>query len=167
MSEGTIAATFLIVFREALEASLIVGIIMTALARLSQQRYFPHVIWSSIAAIVGSIAAGFVLASATKSIQGSAEKMIEGLISLAACGVLTYMVFWMAAQARKIKSKIETRIEMAVTQDEYFVIIALPFLSVFREGAETVLFLKAIAIQNSGAVSFWGGVSGLALAVTI
>src|SRR3989338_4146942 len=80
MNEGTVAATFLIVFREALEASLIVGIIMTALARLNQQRYFPQVIGSSILAILVSVAAGFVLASSTQSVQGQAKKMIEGII---------------------------------------------------------------------------------------
>src|SRR3989338_7696561 len=100
MNEGTIAATFLIVFREALEASLIVGIVMTAMARLDQQHYFPHVIFSAVLALISSLVAGFLLMQATDAVQGKAGKMIEGLISLAACGVLTYMVFWMVSQAR-------------------------------------------------------------------
>lgn len=167
MNEGSIAATFLIVFREALEACLIVGIILTALTRLGQKRYFPHVFLSAASAIVVSIFAGFALASATESVQGKAQEMIEGLISIIACSVLTYMVFWMALQARKIKSDIEMRIEAAVTSGEFFAIVSLPFLSVLREGAETVLFLKAVAIQNSGTVSFLGGTFGLASAVLI
>lgn len=167
MNEGTITATFLIVFREALEACLIVGIILTALARLGQKKYFPHALLSAAAAIVISVIAGFAISSATESIQGKAQEMIEGLISVAACGVLTYMVFWMSTQSRKIKSDIEMKVETAVTSGEFFAIVSLPFLSVFREGAETVLFLKAVAIQNSGAVSFWGGVSGLGLAILL
>ena len=98
---------------------------------------------------------------------GDVEKIIEATISIAACGILTYMVFWMAQQARKIRSDLEVRVEQAVTSGEFFAIVLLPFLSVFREGAETVLFLKAVAIQNSGLVSFWGGVSGFALAAGI
>jgi len=91
VGEGAIAATFLIVFREALEASLIVGIILTALSRLNQSRYFPHVIISTLVAIVASVATGIALMSLAASAQGNAEKIIEGTISIVACGVLTYM----------------------------------------------------------------------------
>jgi len=167
MNEGTIAATFLIMFREALEASLIVGIILTALSRLGQKRYFPHVIGSVLVAIVASVFAGIGLMSLTESVQGNMEKAIEGIISIVACGVLTYMVFWMGRQARKIKSDLEVHVEEAVSRGEFLAIVSLPFLSVFREGAETVLFLKAVAIQNSGVVSFWGGASGLLVAVAL
>ena len=41
MSDGTFMATFVIVFRETLEAALIVGIILTVLARLRAMRYAP------------------------------------------------------------------------------------------------------------------------------
>jgi high-affinity iron transporter len=167
MNEGTVAATFVIMFREALEASLIVGIIMTALSRMGQSRYFPHVVGSAVAAIFVSILAGFGLMQLTESAQGNMEKVIEGIISIVACSVLTYMVFWMMKQSQKIKSDLEVRVESAVTKGEFFAIVSLPFLSVFREGAETVLYLKAVAIQSSGAVSFWGGFWGLFLAVAI
>lgn len=167
MNEASIAATFLIVFREALEASLIVGIIMTALARLNQYQYLTHVIASTVVAMVVSFFAGIILMSLTESVQGNVGKIIEGLISLAASSVLTYMVFWMAKQAQKIKSDLEVRVEEVVSRGEFIAIVSLPFLAVFREGAETVLFLKAVAIQNSGAISFGGGISGLALAVAL
>jgi len=167
VNEGSIAATFLIVFRETLEASLIVGIILTAISRLGQTRFFPHVIWSSVCAVFASLIAGMILMSLTESAKENVEKIIEATISIVACGILTYMVFWMAQQARKIRSDLEVRVEQAVTSGEFFAIVLLPFLSVFREGAETVLFLKAVAIQNSGLVSFWGGVSGFALAAGI
>ncbi|MBI4372760.1 MAG: FTR1 family iron permease [Candidatus Omnitrophica bacterium] len=167
MNGGSILATFLVVFRETLEASLIVGIILTALAKLNQRRFFPHVTASVVLAIMASVITGFVLATWTKSAQGNVQKMIEGSISLLACSVLTYMVFWMNAQARKMRSEMELRIEQAVTGGEYFAILTLPFLAVFREGAETVLFLKAVSIQNSGVVSLWGGLSGSLVAILL
>ncbi|MBI1977393.1 MAG: FTR1 family protein [Candidatus Omnitrophica bacterium] len=167
MSEGTIAATFLIVFRETLEASLIVAIILTALVRLNQKRYFSHVMWSSISAVVVSILVGTVLLGATDKLQGKFQTIIEGTISIAACVILTYMIFWMDRQGRYIKSELETQVEEAVTRGEFIAIVSLPFLSVFREGAETVLFLLAVASQNSGAVSLLGGSSGFLLAALI
>lgn len=166
MNEGMLLTTFLIVFREALEASLIVGIILTVLARMNQRRYFPHILTSSLAAILVSVMAGLILRSLTENVQGKMEELIEGGISLAACGVLTYMIFWMDRQARTIKSELETEVEHALSTKELFVIMSLPFLAIFREGAETVLFLNAVS-SSSGAVSFWGGVSGFVLAVSI
>ena len=167
MNEGSILATFLVVFRESLEAGLILGIILTVLFRLGQKRYVPHVLMSSLAGILTSIAAGLFILHVLSSAQGTVEKVIEGVISLAACGVLTYMIFWMDRQAKRIRPEIEMKVEAAVTQGELLTLMALPFLAIFREGAETVLFLSAIANQGSGAVSFWGGASGFAAAAVV
>ena len=167
MNEGTVASVFLIVFREALEASLIVGIIFTVLSKLKQRRYFPHVIWSSVFAIGVSVVAGLGLTLLTSQVRGTTAELIEGAISLIACGVLTYMIFWMNHQAKRIKSEIEVDIERAVTRGELFAIVSLPFLAVLREGAETVLYLYAVAHKGAGFASFVGGAIGLLLAVLI
>lgn len=167
MNEGAVTATFLIVFREALEASLVVGIIMTVLARLKQNRYFSLVIGSSLSAVLASFFIGLGLMMLTGKLRGRAEEMLEGIVALVACGVLTYMVFWMEAQARKIKPEIEIKVEQAVSRGQVIAIIALPFLAVIREGAETVLFLRAVASKNSLWVSLAGGASGLLLAVLV
>jgi len=165
--EASVVSTFFVVFREALEASLIVGIILTVLARLKAMRYVPHVTVSVLAAGGASLLVAWGMESLIGILGKDAEKILEGLISLLACVVLTYMVFWMDKQARRIRPEIETKLEDAVSKSELFAIITLPFIAVLREGFETVLFLKAVAIQSSGSVSFWGGISGFALAVLI
>ncbi len=167
MDTGSILTTFFIVFRETLEAGLIVGIILTLLAHMKQRRYFPHVLGSSLAAVLVSVLAGFALMSLTESAQGRMQELLEGGISFAACAVLTYMIFWMDRQARKIKSEIETQIEVAMSRGEYFVLMSLPFLAIFREGAETVLFLSAVASKDSQAVSWAGGSLGFLFASLI
>ncbi len=167
MSEPTIAATFLIVFRETLEAGLIVGIILAVLSRLRALRYAPYV-WGSTAAAIGvSACAGWVLSLSTQAAQGRWETIIEGVISLVACGVLTWMVFWMDRQAKRIRPELETRVETAVTRQELWAIILLPFLAVVREGAETALFLQAVSMQSHGSVSAIGGVLGGLFAVGV
>jgi len=167
MLEGSLITTFLIVFREALEASLIIGIILTVLGHLNQKKYFPHVAVSTFVAILVSLLAGKILMTLTETAQGSVEKLIEGGISLVACGVLTYMVFWMDRQAKKIKPEIQSQLEKAISGGELITIISLPFLAVFREGAETVLFLSALSAKNPDSVSLLGGILGLVLAVLI
>lgn len=167
MTDGNITATFVIVFREMLEAGLIVGIILTVLSKLRAMRYAPQV-WTSIGlAVLASALAGWALGLATQATQGRWEKIIEGLISLIACGVLTYMVFWMDRQAKRIRPEVAEHVESAVSRQDRYAMLALPFLAVFREGAETVLFLQAVAIQSGSAVSWVGGLAGGALAIAV
>ena len=164
---GVVFSTFLVVFREALEASLILGIILTVLSKLGAMRYVSHVIAGVVAALVLSLGLAAWLSSLTESAQEGATPVIEGGISLVACGILTYMFFWMEKQARHLKSDIETKMEVALSARDYFAIVSLPFFSVLREGAETALFLKAVSIQSGGSVSWIGGLTGCALAVII
>ena len=167
MNEGSLAATFLIVFRETLEASLIVGIICAVLYRLGQSRFLPHVFASSFAGVLASLVGGFFLFSLAQSVRGRAEEILEGVISIAACAVLTHMIFWMDRQAKQIKPELEAKVEQAVTKEEMLTIVALPFIAVFREGAETVLFLSAISMQSSSSISLGMGSFGFLLAVLI
>jgi len=166
---AAIFATFIIVFRETLEAGLIVGIILTVLDRLRALRHARHV-WTGVAvAVAASVVAWWLLTTAAHSAQGQWQQAIEGVISLVACGVLTYMVFWMDRQARSIRPHIEHEVEIAVSRKTLLAMFMLSFVAVFREGAETALFLQAVAIQNSGIISLSGGLlgGGLALAVTV
>ncbi len=167
MSDASVFSTFLVVFREALEASLIVGIIMTVLSRLNASRYVTPVLVSTFLSVALSVLVGFITLSFFSQVKGDVKTWIEASVSVLACGVLTYMVVWMDAQAKKIRSDIETKMEAALSKQDVFFILAMPFLAVFREGAETVLFLAAIANKNSGSISFMGGASGLVVGVLI
>ncbi|HXV19321.1 MAG TPA: FTR1 family protein [Candidatus Omnitrophota bacterium] len=168
MNEGAVFATFVVVFREALEAGLIIGIILTVLARQkAHHHYFSTIIASSAAALVLSFVAGNWIAGLADSAQDAAKVIIEGSISLIASAVLTYMFFWMERQARHLKSEIQSKVEVALSKRDYIAMVALPFFAVFREGAETVLFLKAVAIQSGGNVSWQGGLTGLLAASAI
>ena len=55
--ETTWSATFLIVFREALEAGIVIGIIFTVLNRLGADRYYAYVTASIVAAVIVSLGA--------------------------------------------------------------------------------------------------------------
>jgi high-affinity iron transporter len=164
---GVVFSTFVVVFREALEASLILGIIVTVLSKLGAMRYISHVLVGVAAALGLSLGLAQWLSSLTELAQEDMAPVIEGVISLVASGILTYMFFWMEKQARYLKSDIEIKMEIALSARDYLAIVSLPFFSVLREGAETVLFLKAVSIQSGGAVSWAGGVTGCTLAITI
>jgi high-affinity iron transporter len=126
-----------------------------------------HIFASTALAILASIGAAWGIELLTSSVRGQYVKIVEGAVSLLACGVLTYMILWMAKQSRRIKSDIESKLTEAVSGKDLFVMISLPFISVFREGVETVLFLKAISLQTSEAVSWVGGISGFGLSAFV
>jgi len=165
--QTSIASTFLIVFREALEAGLIIGIILTVLARLNAKRYFAHVYVSVGLAAAASYFAAVALEQLTSSARGGWEKLIEGGVSLVACAIVTYMVFWMHGQAKNLKTSIESTYKQAVPMNDLAAMVVLPFVAVFREGVETVLFLKAVSLQSGEAVSIAGGIAGFALAFAV
>lgn len=160
-------ATFLVVFRETLEASLIVGTILTILVRLHSLKYRSPVLAGVAVALGLSFAIGLGLHEVTEKIQGVLEKWMEAMISLSATSILTFLVFWMDRQAQRIRPKIEERVERAVSRGEYLTMIFLPFFAVLREGMETVLFLHAVAIQHAHRISVLGSAMGLTGALAV
>ena len=73
----SIFPVFLVVFREALEAGLIIGIILTAVARIGQKHLIPAILGSVVAAVGVSVLAGFGIMSLADSAQGDWGKIID------------------------------------------------------------------------------------------
>lgn len=159
--------TFVVVFREALEASLIIGIILTVLSRLGARRYYSHIFASTALALITSFMIGNTIASMADQAQGNIQAALEGFISILACAVLTYVFFWMGSQARRMKSDLEIKVETALSKKDDWAMMSLAFFSVVREGFETVLFLKAVSIQSGSSASWVGGLTGIGLAAAI
>src|SRR5881628_1788763 len=93
---------FLLTFREGLEAALIVGIIAAYLAKVGSANLNRYVLTGSLSAIVVSLGLGVgVYLWAGTLHEGSWEPAaFEGVSSLTAVAVLTYMIFWMAKNSR-------------------------------------------------------------------
>ena len=87
---------FIIMFREGLEASLIVGIIYTLLVKQELNREIRQ-LWLGVgAAIVASIITGFALVQVKSSIgNASIEALFEGSAMSITAGLSWYMIFWL------------------------------------------------------------------------
>ncbi|NJE00931.1 FTR1 family protein [Thermococcus sp. JdF3] len=134
---------FLITFREALEAAIIVAIIIAYLRRTNRANQIRDV-WIGTALSVGvSVLLG---AGILKFYGGLAEKeLFEGVASYLAVIVLTSMIYWMATKGKDIRVEIESRVRRSISP---FALIGFTFIVVFREGLETVLFLTPFMTQN-------------------
>ncbi|MCW3988003.1 MAG: FTR1 family protein [Candidatus Bathyarchaeota archaeon] len=153
-------ASFLIAFRESLEAALIVSVILAYLGKIGRKDLQRYLYLGTGLAIVVSLGIGWGVITFYGSLSKNAERIFEGFASITATMVLTYMIFWMSRNARKIKSELQEKIDVAVTTGYLFGITALAFVAVFREGLETVLFLTALAIADPLA-TFGGTILGI------
>jgi high-affinity iron transporter len=144
----TLFPSLLITFREALEAALIVTIMVTYLRKIGKQELNKYSYLGAGSAIVVSLLVGVGLQTLYGGLGDTAGQLFEGVASLTAVVVLTSMIFWMTKHSKGIKGELEGKIEQAVTQDELYGIAALSFIAVAREGLETVLFLSATFIQD-------------------
>ncbi|MCX9085556.1 MAG: FTR1 family protein [Candidatus Methanoperedens sp.] len=159
-------ASFLITFREALEAALIIGIIAAYVAKLGRKDLNRYINMGIISALIASIAVAFIFKAVYGELEGTAEQLFEGAAALTAAIILTYMILWMANNSKKIKGEVQEKIDISISKGQMLGIAALSFVAVFREGVETVLFLGTLAIQ-SPVDTIAGFIIGLAIVIAL
>lgn len=159
---SSLAPSLLITFREALEAALIVAIIASYLKKIGKQSFNKYLYQGVLAAIAVSAILGLAIFTIFGELTGASAEIFEGVASLTAMVVLTYMILWMAKHAQNIKADLEQKVDVAVTTGQLVGIVTLSFVAVFREGLETVLFLTTLA-----AIDPFGAAFGVVLASLI
>jgi len=158
---------FLIMFREGIEASLIVGIIAGYLAQTGRQRYLGAVWAGIIAAAVLCLALGIALDKASAEFPQKQQELFESIVAFIAVGVLTSMVFWMKSAARSIKAQLHDQIDASLetSRGGAIALVLMAFFAVGREGLESVFFLLATFEQSTGIGVPLGAILGLVAAV--
>lgn len=108
-------------------------------------------VWIGIwAAVVVAAIGGLVVFSTLRNYAGSTlQTEIEGITYFVACGVLTYMTFWMKRQGQNLKEDLHAKMDAAITVGSMFAVAFIAFITVGREGLETVVFMIAIAFQTN------------------
>ncbi len=157
-------ATAIIVFREVLEAALIVGIVMAASrGALGRGRW---VSGGVAAGIVGALLVAIFAAAIASAAQGMGQELFDAAILLTAVGMLGWHNVWMSRHGRELAGN-ATQLGKDVrsgTRPLWALAFAVA-LAVLREGSETVLFLYGIALAGQGAALAMviGGAIGLTL----
>jgi high-affinity iron transporter len=159
-------ATAIIVFREVLEAALIVGIVMAA-SRSAAQRGF----WIGCG-IVGGVLGAIVVAAAAGTIatmaEGMGQELFDAAILFTAVLMLGWHNVWMARHGRDLaRSATQLGHDVRSGAQPLWALAFAVGLAVLREGSETVLFLYGIALAGEGGASslVFGGTTGLVLGV--
>lgn len=158
-------AAGLITFREALEAILVVGIILTFLTK-TNQNFFKRFVWYGIGVgLFLSATLAFSLDAFYGGLEGSLEKYFEGALMFVTAGFLTWMILWVHRQ-KDVAEKMREKVAKHAKEGYGIGIVILVTSSIFREGTETVLYLKASSIAGvSGQMQ--GAILGIAAALLL
>jgi high-affinity iron transporter len=142
----------IILLREGLEAMLVI-VALLAFLKQSGNGHQTRWVWAGVAAgIALSLVIGIAIQAAFASVITPANReLIEGITSLVAAGMLIYMSYWMHSKSSTVawNRYIQQRSTAALATGSLTGIAALAFLSIFREGAETVLFYAGMAASIS------------------
>ena len=159
-------ANLFIALREGLEASLVVGILIAYVVRMNRRDAI-RPIWAGVGlAVALSLVIGIALAQIS-GLPDAVFELIAGSLSLIACALVTWMVFWMAKTARSMRGSLEAGIEKTLAGGALGLMV-IAFVSVGREGVETALFLWAAAqAAGQSALPLLGAVVGLAIAAAL
>jgi high-affinity iron transporter len=153
-----------VVLREGFEASLVLGIVLSFLNRTGRRDAFLPV-WIGAAAAVGiSIAVGVLLVLVGKELEGRSEMLWEGVTMLTAAALLTWMIFWMRRQSRRLRHDLEGQVARALAGGSALALALVAFVGVLREGVETALLVFGSFEGANVLLSSIGSAIGLAVA---
>jgi high-affinity iron transporter len=143
--------TLFIVWRESVEAILVIGILYAWLKNNDEARRGLPYLWGGVAAglgLAGLLAT--VMLTVQNQLSGEALEYFQVAMMLAAAALIVQMVLWMHRHGRTLKRNLESGMEQASRQADWWGIVALVAIAVGREGAETVVFLYGIGIEHQG-----------------
>jgi len=156
-------AALIIVFREVIEAGLIVGIVLAATTGVPGRER--AVTMGILAGVFGACLVAAFAGELAGLFQGSGQEIFNATILLLAVAMLTWHNVWMASHGRQMARELKAAGHQVKTGERTLAALSIVVgVAVLREGSEVVLFLYGIAAQGgtSAAGMIVGGGLGLA-----
>jgi high-affinity iron transporter len=151
----------LIVFREVVEAGLVVGIVLAATRGIAGRGW-----WVSLGIAAGVLGASIVAAFAgaiSNAFAGSGQELLNATVLIIAVISLTWHNVWMAEHGREIVAELrQVGADVSAGRRPLTALAVVVFVAVMREGSEIVLFLYGIVVAGTSTASLLlGGALGL------
>jgi high-affinity iron transporter len=151
----------IIVFREVVEAGLVIGIVLAATRGIQRRGW-----WVSLGVLTGVLGASVVAAFAgaiSDAFAGSGQELLNAGVLLIAVVSLTWHNVWMAEHGRELVAELrQVGSDVSAGLKPLTALAVVVFVAVMREGSEIVLFLYGIVVSGTSMASLLaGGVLGL------
>jgi len=166
MSTAFIQAA-IILLREGLEAMLVIAALAGYLKKAGSAHRVGALYGGALAAVGASIIAAWLFAVLN---SGEHSDILEGIIILFAAALMLYVSGWLMVKQdpRGWQDYLAHKADSALAQDTVWAVGALAFLAVFREGAETVLFINALATAEGGwSAGLFAGLAAATLGLVV
>ena len=157
-----------IVWRESVEALLVVGILHAWLKNggVDARRGLPY-LWAGVGiGVVAAIGLGAALLGFSEILSGDTQDYFQITMVLLAAILIVQMVYWMRKHGRTLKREMESSLKENLKSANWWGVTALAALAIAREGSETVIFLYGLGLgqHDSMAMMVLAAVIGFALA---
>lgn len=140
-------AALIIVFREVLEAGLIIGVVLAASRGVHGRN--SAVSLGVLSGIVGSIIVAMFASRISDAFDGRGQEIFVAAILLFAVVMLGWHVAWMAHHAREMTQQLrDLGKDVTAGRQSLFALGAAVAVAVMREGSEVVLFMTGIVMQG-------------------
>lgn len=139
-----IAQIIFVVWRESIEALLIIGILQAWLRHNGSASARLHLWGGVLAGGAGAVALSWLLTRFGESLPPEGHDIFQMALMLAAAGLVVQMVLWMRRRGRTLKRELETGLSGRLAEGRLWGIFALAMIAVMREGAEAAIFLQGI-----------------------
>jgi high-affinity iron transporter len=153
----------IIVFREAIEAGLIIGIVAAVTRGVAGSR--GHIAAGVAAGTLGAVIVAAFAERLSAAFAGSGQELFNAGVLMLAVVMLAWHNIWMSRHGRELAQELSA-VGRAVAQGDrtLLALSAVVGLAVLREGSEVALFLYGVLASGESAASVLiGGVAGLAL----
>jgi high-affinity iron transporter len=155
-------AAAIIVFRECLEAALVVGVVMAAARGLEGRG---RMVGAGIGlGLLGSLFVALFSEQIAGALSGMGQEFFNATVLLLAVALLGWHNVWMNRHARELTAHLKrVSHEVLLGQRPLYALAVVVGLAVLREGSETVLFMYGVVTAtHSWAATLAGGLLGLA-----
>jgi len=161
-----LGSTLFIVWRESVEAMLVVGILHSWLKFNEAGRAGLRALWLGVAAGIGLAGAlGRAMVAAQGELSGQALEWFQIGMLLVAAALIVQMVLWMRRHGAGMGQNLHQNLAIAVQRSGLLGIAIVAALAIAREGAEAAVFLYGASLEPGGTASLVSGAAlGFALA---
>ena len=159
--------SFSILFREGIEAVLLIAILLGSLSAGSAHDY-KRPLGLGVLAALGATLLTWALAALVIDIAPVSRELMEAITALVAVGVLVVVSFWLISRLehRRRQEFMRARVASAMATGTALAFAGLGFTAVYREGFETVLFYQALSLFAEG-LGLWVALGAAAAAVAL